>query len=1144
MIHVFSLRKGFFMPKTMSFRGISLPCLVTAVSAVTLVAQYRAGLQGTVSDANGSVVPGATVTLLSNETNISRSVTTTGAGAYTIPSLAPGNYQLSAEKTGFAKKVLSNITVRAEQTQSVNIALEVGQVSQTVTVSADATPTLNTETAIIGGTITTKDIQNLPSFGRDPFNLVRLAPGVFGDGSIGAGGGGYQLPGSNTGGSGAGNSIFATENGVQVSANGTRNNSNNVQVDGVGVNSAGYGGAAVITPNESSVKEVQVVANNYSAENGRNSGAQILVVSQNGTNDIHGNGFFKFHRPGLNAYQRWNGPGGSAALQKDTLRFNQFGGSVGGPIVKNKIFAFFSYETLRNSSASTANNWYETSQFEKSAGPSSSLARKYLSFAGEAPSALSTIPFTCAQAGLLSTQCHDVAGGLDLGSPLTSGLGKNDPTVGAAATPFGIGNGFDGIPDVQYLQTVAPTINTDVQYNGRLDYQVTSKDLATFSIYWVPVESHTLNGPARTANYWNHAQLNQSYAALWNHIFGPTIINEARFNASGWDWDEIGSNSQAPFGLPPANIDKFGGTVAVQYIGGPSPSVFNQKTYNAKDTLTKVWGSHNVKFGGDLSWVKFLDTAPWQGRPSYNFRNLWDFANDAPYKETGNFNPLTGVPTSATKNLRYKIIGVFVQDDWKVRPNLTINLGLRWEDFTPITETNDILSNPVLGPAGSELTGIKIKTGGGLFQNQTKNFGPQIGFAYSPGAQKKFVVRSGFGIGYNLAQLAFLSNGRFNPPQLTNLTFFDPNILYTLGANINQLTGFPSNSAAIQQFNANGLPTTGAAVTLQGVPSYMPTTTTYRYSLDTQYDLGHNWVASLGYQGSQTRHYTRQTNLNLLYYPALNSRVQEVDWFTNDANAHYNALLTEIQHRFASNFQLDFQYRYSRAIDTASQDYYRDNYPFNLKYALGPSEFDVTHNFKLWGVYSPAFFKNSRGWGERLLGGWTLSAILNMHSGFPWSANYCLGNQGNFLYQNSGLSCAYPSGYTPVGRNYSGNATYQYYGLFPGGASPYFTVPNVNGAISAPGLNRNSFRGPGYFGNDFTLEKAFGLPVGGFLRENAKLILQANFYNLFNKTNLRNVNDNNPTGANTYINPGNTQFGFSPGALAGRIIELQAKFNF
>lgn len=176
------------------------------------------------------------------------------------------------------------------------------------------------------------------------------------------------------------------ENGAQIIANRTRQNSNSFQVDGVGVNSTSWGGAAVITPNEEAVKEVRIVANNYSAENGRNSGAQIMVVSQNGTNELHGSGFFKWHRPGLNAYQRWNGPGSPSPVGKDQNRFNQMRSSLGASVVKNKLFAFFSYAILRNNSNSVGTGRYETSQFLQNAGASSSIARKLLSYPGQAPS--------------------------------------------------------------------------------------------------------------------------------------------------------------------------------------------------------------------------------------------------------------------------------------------------------------------------------------------------------------------------------------------------------------------------------------------------------------------------------------------------------------------------------------------------------------------------------------------------------------------------------------------------------------------------------------------------------------------------------------------------------------------------------------
>src|SRR5258708_18829752 len=327
-------------------------CLIlwAAVFAITAHAQYRAGLQGVVTDSAGAVVPEATVTLTSNETTIARTSKTSDAGVYTITGLAPGAYKLTVEKVGFTKKILEGVVVRAEQMQALNVELAVGEVTQSVTVRESTVPLIDTETATIGGTLTAKEVENLPSFGRDPFKLLRLAPGVFGDGAQSGSGGTTQMRGVNRPGAGGADSIFLIENGPQIIANGTRQNSNNIQVDGVGLNSVSWGGSAVLTPNEESIREIKVIANNYTAENGRNSGAQIMVISQNGTNDFHGSGFFKWHRPGLNAFQRWNGPGTPTPVRRDTNRFNQFGGSIGGPVVKNRLFAFFSYEGLRNGS--------------------------------------------------------------------------------------------------------------------------------------------------------------------------------------------------------------------------------------------------------------------------------------------------------------------------------------------------------------------------------------------------------------------------------------------------------------------------------------------------------------------------------------------------------------------------------------------------------------------------------------------------------------------------------------------------------------------------------------------------------------------------------------------------------------------------
>jgi hypothetical protein len=314
--------------------------------------------------------------------------------------------------------------------------------------------------------------------------------------------------------------------------------------------------------------------------------------------------------------------------------------------------------------------------------------------------------------------------------------------------------------------------------------------------------------------------------------------------------------------------------------------------------------------------------------------------------------------------------------------------------------------------------------------------------------------------------------------------------------------------------------------------------------MDVQYDFGHNWAASLGYQGSQSRHYTIQNNISLFYFAPQNPMVQSVDWYSNDANAHYNAMLAEVQHRFSRQFEADMQYRLSRNTDQGSQDYFEDMYPWNLSHATGPSDFDATHSLKLWGVWTPTLFKASHSWMSKVAGGWTLSAIISAHSGFPWTPNYC-NTGGNVGYPNSGFWCLYPSAYTGgAGTNYSNSTFMTANGNFPKGALTYFTVPTwpTWGPPPNPSssISRNMFRGPGYLGNDFTLAKAFGLPAMKVLGENAKLNIQANFYNLFNKLNLNNINTSISNDGAT----SNPQFGTAQGALAGRIVELQARFSF
>src|SRR5581483_1370759 len=314
------------------------------------------------TDPQGAAIPGTKVTLVNTDTNQTIVATSDDNGIYQFNALPPAPYRITAEHDGFKSRVLNHVQIIPEQPNALNLQLEIGDVQQTVTVSG-TTETLDTETATVGGTISSNQIQHLPSFGRDVLKVAALAPGSFADNSQGAGNDNYNLPGTQTGGgqSGGADAIFKTENGAQVIANGNQSENNSISIDGISTTSVVWGGSTIITPSEESVDNVKVVTNSYDAEIGRFSGAQIQITSKGGSNQFHGSAFFTTHQPNLNAFQRYNG---GSQPQRDENHFEQFGGSFGGPIWKDKIFAFFAYETVRQpQSRIPGNGWYETAAF-------------------------------------------------------------------------------------------------------------------------------------------------------------------------------------------------------------------------------------------------------------------------------------------------------------------------------------------------------------------------------------------------------------------------------------------------------------------------------------------------------------------------------------------------------------------------------------------------------------------------------------------------------------------------------------------------------------------------------------------------------------------------------------------------------------
>jgi hypothetical protein len=1177
------------MSRSLSFpRALSLLVFISFCS-VLANAQFRASLRGTVTDSQGAAVADATVTLTNTATNQRMVAKSDGNGIYQFNALGPAPYSLSAEHPGFKRRVLDHVQIIPEQLNALDIQLEVGEVQQTVTVSG-TTQTLDTETATVSGTVGSNQIQHMPSFNRDIFQLAQLAPGTFGDASQQSGGGAFNLPGNQGPGGTPGGSggIFATENGPQVQSAGGQYEHNSINIDGISTVSAVWGGTSVITPSEDSVETMKVVSNSYDAQNGRFSGAQIQVITKGGSNQFHGSAFFKASRPGLNAYQAWNGlgsnnPGTPAerGLNRDEGRFNQYGGSLGGPIWKNKIFAFFNWETSPFAASTTAQGWYETSQFDSSAATPGSVAAQYLSFPGNAVSSNSMIQRTCASIGLTEgTNCNTVAGGLDIGSPIKTGLGMQDLTYGGNPGAPGVGGGLDLVPDIAFFNTVNPTNTSQMQYTGRVDANVTQKDRITFTIYYVPVSITNFNGPVRSANLWHHSQTNNAYTAIWNRTISATLLNEARVNAAGWRWNEVDSNPQEPFGLPATSIDTIGGTAAntsaatVQYFGPPGPSILNQWTYTYSDVLTKIIGRHSIRVGGDLTRLHYLNEVIYAARPGFGFHNIWDFANDAPYGEGGNFGGQfdfrTGVPFANRQDDRENLWGVFAQDDFKVTPTLTLNLGLRWSYFGALYNKQNNQDVMFFGGGPNPLDGLHIRIGGNLYTPQKTNFGPVVGFAWSPNRwQNKVVVRGGFGINYNQNEIAITANASGNPPNAskpffhcdfpytTNPSCSGTGILYETAGDLNSIFGYAPNPAAISTLTPENLPASGNQV-LTGFQGDPKTIANYHYSLDVQNQVTRNLIFTLGYLGNQTRHLFAHSNWNAIGVArgfAMNPLVNTVNFWGNIGNGNFNAMVATLSHNFSHSFQATATYTWARSMDELSGPYYQDPYPYNPTNAYGRSNYDVRNAFKLFGLWQPVFFHGSHNWIEKVAGGWSLSGIWNWHSGFPWDPFYNAST--NFYYQNSGYGQLRPSAVVSGFGTSTDNNRFQQNNNpnFGGDGTRFFLPPTFAAGPSfpatapapGPGIHRNSLNGPGYKDLDVSLSKAFGLPRNRVLGESARFEIRADIYNLFNTTNINVATIDSalgtvdPTGAVTQVN---SDFGVAGAALGSRTIQLQARFSF
>jgi Carboxypeptidase regulatory-like domain len=1143
-----------------------------------------------VEDTNGGVIPGATVTLTSLATQEQKTTTTGASGFYRFSDLANGIYSVSIAANGFETKTFSDVALSADLPRGLDVKLTVGQQSQTVTVNAEDTPALNTVDASISSTFSATDITRLPLYGRDPYELLRTGVGITGDGARSGNGGAVALP-NNTSQNQSNYGLFQTENQIQISASGQRVTSNTYAVDGVTVDSLLHGGSAIITPNPESVSQITILAANYDAALGRSVGAHVLTTSNAGTNDLHGSAFFQYDEPGLNAYQSYGGPtstpGEYAPPVRNDFKQREWAGSLGGPIIKNKLFLFGSYEGAKSSQNSYSEAYVPTPQFYSGiiAAQPNGLVANTISAPGGQAVVRAVLPGNCTA---IQSICNPVGTGFDIGS-FAGGVGQYLPNVNVNGTPGNpnlfTGGGLDGIPDLEFAQISTPSKYRGNQFNGRGDWYITPHDQLAGSFYTQKLDQSSYNAAAGAAPDTNlpFKPLNSSATVVYIHTFSPTLLNEARANYTRFADNQIKDTAgSVNWGVPGLYAQNYGfGSIQFSNLASPdTPAILAENTYEFRDMVTKTWRSHSFRLGFVGRKEQDNDNLSGLARPNYAFQGIWDLANDAPLYEGIAANPNTGGTGNAQRYFRRSYFAGFVQDDWKAKPNLTINIGVRYEYFGALTNKGSLINNMVLSDTpGLQIINSKLSLTDHLYPSTPDAIAPKFGFAWQPLRDNgKLVVHGGFGVSFDNLDEEPISPAYENGPgyfdyglccaglQSSNPNADGTGIVFNYGssdspfsypANPNLATGVNPITGTPNQFNGGGTPFTPQVETYSILPN-MKQPTLYNFSLDTQYELPYQMALTVGYQGASGFHFLRLVNQNFLYAqsngtcatggtctPGVNQTPFYAAYVpTADVHTSYNALNVHLEKRMQHGVTFSGVYTWSKSLDNASNEGpgFETNQtdPGNPKSEYGPSDFDVRNRitaFAVWSIPSPS----GNGWKKQVLGNWQANAIYTWHTGFPWTP--VIGVPSVVLVNGaSQIAPTRPTGYNGLASNNCSNNAYIHGSNFPLGGANYFTY----GTPGPPGIGRNSFNGPCYQDTDVSLAKQITFAPWG---HQTLIRFQANFYNIFNSTNLSPIAfgsqeatiSNNTTPGSHDINP---LFGIAPSADSGRVIDFFARLQF
>ncbi len=1165
---------------------IAVLLIVAAFPSIAVGQKDTGGIAGIVRDPGGAVVSGAKVTVTDVDRGTELALTTNMQGEYVASPLKIGQYKLTVEKEGFRKTIVGPVVVNIQGHPAVDITLQVGSVAENVTVTTLG-PQLETETSDLGQIISSRRAITLPLNGRNYAQLALLGAGIA-----------PSEPGSRT------------ETSFGFSSNGARALQNNFLLDGVDNNAnlgdVLNGSAYVIQPSVDAIAEFKVQTNAYSAEFGRGNGAVMNAVIKSGTNGLHGDVYEFLRNEKLDARNAFD------VFGRQPYKQNQFGFTLGGPIVKNRTFFFLDYEGLRIRQGLPQTLLVPTpfeihgdfSSFLNLSAPIAGVVdcSGNLTYAGE----IFNTRLTQVSAANSSGYCGVPIATNGAGQPTnifpSSGPSAIHPVAGGLAallpTPNYASNGNNFITD--------PRKQTEQNnFDIRVDQTISPKDnfFARFSYEDQPIRTpgpfnNALDGGGFADG--NQDNSYRSVAISETHAFAQTLVNELRlgYNRINSHRLEPGANSNissqlglvgVPFqpgigGLPSMGFTSDGNASigSSQFL----PSVEKQNSYVLNENLIWVRGRHSMKYGMEFRKEQFTIFQPSSPRGQLSFGPDLTDNPGAPGTGGEDFASfLLGLPDGgqivSLHNVDYhrNTYAVYGQDDIQLTPRLTLNLGLRYEMFRPITEghnqqaTFDFASNSLILPKGqsaqltpflSTIIPIHANAPRGLINPDLGDVAPRLGLAYK--ITQKLVLRTGYGIFYGGQEDGPFSNPSpgFNPPFFATQNFNSQCGSAPLFPNANSAD--PTNcsigynpsapvptSLMINNFWAGGFPSGSLndpnSPNLYSIDPHLKTPFTQQWHLGLQYQLPSETVFELSYAGSKGQRLYAFYNGNQLPggvaglrpFPALNNQITPISTLRSNGDSNYDSLQVRLEKRLTHGLTFQLSYTYSHSLDDASSASlgslnngdFRDQRHPGLEY--GNADFDVRHRFVASYIYELPFGKgkalagNASGVLNQVIGNWQVAGITSISTG-----NYfTISDPANPM----GVDCGGTVTYNCGRPNQVGNPNGR-----PCVAGAFF---NTCAFISNTGLSalgnegRNVVGGPGFHDWDISLFKIF--PV----REEMRFEFRAELFNVWNHTNLLW----GPIGALGQAEPvaievGTPQFGFAQAARDPRLVQFALKFYF